>query len=233
MISVCLATYNGEKFLRQQVDSILCQLKPDDELIVSDDGSSDSTIQILQSYKDNRIKILENDTTHGVNANFQNAIANASGDFIFLSDQDDVWLPGKVDACIMALENADCVVHDCIITDGNLKDSGLSFFEERAAGNGFWKNIYKNTYLGCCMAFRRGILSDVLPIPLTSAFFHDNWIGCIADLKYKLEFIPFKGILFRRHSDNTSTTSGKSSFSRMRQLKNRLVQLKYVVKRLL
>lgn len=232
MISVCMATYNGENYLREQIDSILVQLKDDDELIISDDGSTDSTISILNSYCDSRIKILINNGIHGVNANFENAIANATGDYIFLSDQDNVWLPGKVDACIEALENADCVVHDCIVTDQFLNVVVSSFFSERGSGNGFWKNIYKNTYLGCCMALKKDLINDLLPIPQTTAFFQDNWIGCIADLKYRLIFIPFKGILFRRHTNTTSSASKTSSFSRVRQLKNRLTQIGYVIRRL-
>lgn len=233
MVSVCIATYNGEKYLREQIDSILNQLHDDDEIIVSDDGSTDSTIQILESYQDDRIRIFVNTGIHGVNANFENALANATGEYIFLSDQDDVWLPGKVEACIEALKDADCVVHDCFVTDQNLQVTGDSFFKERNSGKGFWKNIYKNTYLGCCMAFKKDIIADVLPIPKTTAFFHDNWIGCMADLKYRLVFIPFKGILFRRHGNNTSSTSKTSSYSRTKQLKNRFLQIKCVIRRLL
>lgn len=233
MISVCVATYNGEKYLCPQIDSILSQIHQNDEIIISDDGSTDSTIEILERYKDERIKIFINKGRHGVNANFENALSNASGEYIFLSDQDDVWLPGKVEACMNALKDADCVVHDCIITDGNLNVTGGSFFMERESGKGFWKNIYKNTYLGCCMAFKKDLISAVLPIPKTTAFFHDNWIGSIADLKYRLVFIPFKGILFRRHGNNTSTTSKTSSYSRMKQFKNRFLQIIYVIQRLL
>lgn len=232
MISVCMATYNGEKYLREQIDSILVQLEDNDELVVSDDGSTDSTIEILESYCDNRIRILINKGIHGVNTNFDNAIAHATGDLIFLSDQDNVWLPGKVKACKDALDNADCVVHDCIVTDQYLDVEEPSFFSLRGSGNGFWKNIYKNTYLGCCMAFKKELINDLLPIPQTSAFFQDNWIGCIADLKYSLIFIPVKGILFRRHINTTSSASKTSSFSRVRQLKNRLTQIGYVVRRL-
>ena len=89
MISVCMATYNGEKYLREQVGSILTQLGENDELVVSDDGSTDSTIDILKSYNDPRIKIFINTGRHGVNSNFENALRHADGDYIFLSDQDD------------------------------------------------------------------------------------------------------------------------------------------------
>lgn len=232
MISVCLATYNGEKFIRDQVESILNQLDVDDELIVSDDGSTDSTVEILKSYPDNRIKIYYNKNNHGVNGNFENAINHSNGDYIYLSDQDDIWLDGKIDACQAALQNYHCIIHDAIVVDQDLKPIYDSFFEERHSGPGFWKNIYRNSYLGCCMAFRREILQLVLPIPYKSTYYHDNWIGSLSDVVYGVKFISFKGILFRRHSNNTSFTAKNSGYSFLKQLINRLSQIIDVIHRL-
>ena len=100
MISVCMACYNGEKFIQEQVDSIICQLGLDDELIISDDGSNDRTLDILFSYEDSRIKILHNRACHGFVGNFENALSHAKGDYIFLSDQDDIWKKEKVQKVI-------------------------------------------------------------------------------------------------------------------------------------
>ena len=99
MISVCIATYNGAEYLREQVESILSQLEEEDEIVVSDDSSTDTTIEILQSFGDRRIKIFKN-PAKGFVRNFENALRQAQGDFIFLSDQDDVWLPNKVAVCM-------------------------------------------------------------------------------------------------------------------------------------
>lgn len=206
MISVCMATYNGEKYLREQVDSILLQLGKEDELVVSDDGSKDSTISILQSYNDPRIKIFYNEGNHGVNGNFENTLRNASGDYIFLSDQDDVWLSGKVEKCMDALSDCDCVIHDAIITDGNLNPTSKTIFQMVNARKGVLHNWIHNGYLGCAMAFRREILKSVLPIPNNMPMFHDIWIGTLAGLKYRVRFIDFKGIKFRRHDLTTSVT---------------------------
>lgn len=225
MISVCMATYNGEKYLREQVDSILSQLTKDDELIISDDGSTDSTIDILKSYNDSRIKIFINAHTHGVNGNFENALRHANGNYIFLSDQDDVWLDGKVDTCVTALSEYDCVIHDAFVVNSNLEVTSCSFFTERKSGPGFWKNLYRNTYLGCCMAFNRSVLSAILPIPITKSYYHDNWIGSIADLKFNLIFSPYKGILFRRHEYNTSCTAKQTKYNFFQQIKHRFEQL--------
>ena len=111
MISVCMATYNGEKYIREQVESILCQLGPEDEIVISDDGSKDHTIQMVDSL-DKRIKVFLNEGKHGVVPNFENALKHSSGDYIFFSDQDDIWSPDKVERCLHALEDSDLVVHN-------------------------------------------------------------------------------------------------------------------------
>lgn len=91
MISVCMPTYNGEKFIRIQLESILSQLGNDDEIVISDDSSTDKTVEITKSFNDSRIHLLENNTFHSPIYNLENALKNAKGDFIFLSDQDDEW----------------------------------------------------------------------------------------------------------------------------------------------
>lgn len=232
MISVCMATYNGEKYVREQTDSILAQLGADDELIVSDDGSADATLAIVRSFNDPRIKIFQNPGCHGPNGNFENALNHAQGDYIFLADQDDIWLPGKVDTCIEALRSADCIVHDCIVTDSNLNPKYESFFAAHGSRPGFWKNWLRNSYVGCCMAFRKKVLGYALPFPAGLPVFHDGWIASLADIKGTLRFIPFKGICFRRHEANASTTAGKSKFSRIHQCSYRIKLLILAARRL-
>ena len=131
MISVCLATYNGESFLKEQIDSILCQLSLEDEIIVSDDGSSDKTIEILNAYGDSRIKIYKGPCQNNPALNFENALAQARGDYIFLSDQDDVWELNKVEVCLKYLKNYDLVLSDCSIVDRDLQLIYKSFFDHK------------------------------------------------------------------------------------------------------
>ena len=233
MISVCMATYNGEKYLREQIDSILCQLNDTDELIVSDDGSSDDTLFICASYNDARIKIYNNHIRHGVVANFENALAKVKGEYVFLCDQDDVWLPNKVEKCIEALEYSDLVVTDCFVTDQFLNIVSNSFFEMRRSSRGFWRNLYKNTYLGACVAFRASALDIVLPFPPKLPMYHDAWIASLVDIKGRVVFLDYQAIYFRRHSNNTSFTANKSSFSKFTQIKQRVIFLYLIMKRLL
>ena len=165
MVSVCIASYNGCKYMKEQLISILSQLSCDDEIIVSDDGSCDGTLEIVSNMEDSRIKEVLNIEKHGVVPNFENAIKYASGDYIFLCDQDDLWVENKVKTCVEALQSVDLVVHNSLLMDGVGNVSDIDFFSLRKSTAGYWKNLYKNSFIGCCMAFRREILDYVLPFP--------------------------------------------------------------------
>lgn len=211
-ISVCMATFNGEPFIEQQLQSILCQLEDNDEVIISDDSSTDKTIEIIKQFDDSRIRLLENQRFKSPTFNFQNALIHASGDCIFLSDQDDVWLSGKVLKVIEALQEADLVINNCNFIDEHNNIIGESYFKVYNSGPGVLKNFTKSTYLGNCMAFNRKVLDTVLPFPeelkklSKFSMFHDGWIGLIADLQFKVVFLPEILSSFRRHSNNVSPT---------------------------
>lgn len=212
MISVCMITYNGAKFIKEQIDSILKQLSPTDELIISDDGSTDETIEIIESYQDPRIKLYKNNSFKNPTFNMQNALYKASGDIILMSDQDDVWLDDKVKIMTQYLKEADYVVSDCYITDENLNIIYNSRFIKET-------NIKKNKYLallffptpyqGGCVAFKRKILKKALPIP-SYIQSHDRWIGNVAAFYYSIKIVPEKLIYYRMHSSNYSLPLGKS-----------------------
>lgn len=231
MISVCLASYNGERYIGEQISSILQQLSQTDELVISDDGSTDATVDIVNSFKDPRIRLIRNINRHGVNGNFENALKHSRGEIIFLSDQDDVWLIGKVEACLESLKTNYCVVHDAIITDGELNTMHDSFFDSSHCRTGFVHNWIKNGYLGCAMAFHRGILDIALPIPDNLPVWQDIWIGSLCQLKHNVAFIPYKGIKFRRHSSNTSITF-KSKFTLIKKIRYRIELLLHLFKRI-
>lgn len=209
--SVAMATYNGERFLKEQMDTILVSLGEDDELVISDDGSTDKTRTIVEKYieQDKRIRLIEG-PKNGVKKNFENAIRACRGEYIFLSDQDDIWDENKIQMILNIFSETGCsvVVHDNIVVEEDGKTVILdSFFKERGSGAGAKKNIWKNTYIGCCMAFKRELLDKILPIP-NSIEMHDQWIGVINDLDGTgTVFIPDKLILYRRHGTNASSMS--------------------------
>ena len=230
MISVCIATYNGERFIREQIDSILRQLSSDDEIIVSDDGSTDNTISIINSIDDKRIRIIEGPRKHSPTQNFECAMKEAKGDYIFLADQDDVWKPNKVEVCMKWLQEYDCVVSDAEVTDSNLNPLYPSLYAIMQVRQGrIYNTIWKNGYTGCCMAFRRNVLEASLPFPKNIPM-HDIWIGNVAAYKYNVKFISEKLVLFRRH-DNVISCNGKGSrFSLCQQFKFRINTIYNVIK---
>ncbi len=216
MVSVCMATYNGELYIKEQIDSILAQLACDDELVISDDGSTDNTLNIIASYNDERIRLFHNNA-HNFKWNFVNALENARGKYIFLSDQDDVWLPGKYARCLELLEVYDLVVTDSIMTDENLVVQVKSFFKFYHSGAGLLKNACYNTYFGSCMAFRREILQHALPFPKTKEIGHDIWLGLVAEIVGKPYFLNEPYLYYRRHSLALSNDLQKSIFIRSKR----------------
>jgi len=213
MISVCMATYNGEKYIRPQIDSILYQLSLNDELIISDDGSTDRTMNILKEYNDPRIKIYTHHRERQkfkygyTTKNIENALIQANGDIIFLSDQDDVWIDGKVKFFLKKLEKSDFVLSDCSIVDSCLNILALSKFQFENVKMGFWRNIYKNGYMGSSMAFKRFILNYALPFPKNVP--HDMWIGLISTVICKQSLLYESTLLYRRHDLNVSFTNNR------------------------
>ena len=229
MISVCVATYNGEKFIKEQIESILCQLSSDDEIIVSDDGSTDGTIVIINCIGDKRIRIIEGPRKHSPTFNFENALKEAKGDYIFLADQDDVWKTNKVEVCMKWLQKYDCVVSDAEVTDSNLNPLYPSLYAIMQVRHGrIYNTIWKNGYTGCCMAFRRNVLKASLPFPKNIPM-HDIWIGNVAAYKYNMKFIPDKLIMFRRHNETISCNGKGSKYSIWQQMKFRWSIIKNIV----
>ena len=226
MISVCIPTYNGEKFIRQQIDSILSQLSKDDEIIISDDSSTDNTLEIIRSFKDSRIKIFDNNYFHSPIYNLENALKHAQGDYIFLSDQDDVWLDDKVKFCCQYLQLYDLIIHDADIIDAMGKKISSSFYALNHTKKGKIYNLLKNGYLGCCMCFKKKLLEDVLPFPKNLPM-HDIYIGNFAAFNgYTVFFAPEILIHYRRHGNNASITSEKSHRSFLSRLFDRIIIIK-------
>jgi glycosyltransferase involved in cell wall biosynthesis len=231
MISVCIATYNGERYVRNQIETILPQLDAKDEIIVSDDGSTDETLNIIKSFKDSRIKILEGISNCSPIKNFERALANVHGDYVFLSDQDDKWMPNKIEMMMRYLRFYDCVVSDNIVVDGNDEIISPSFYKQNGTHVGKYYNLFiKNGYLGCCMAFDRKVLEASLPFP-NDIPMHDIWIGNVAAFRFRLKFIPDKLIYFCRHGDNASTSASESKYNFFRRFLFRYNTWKYLIRR--
>ena len=186
-ISVAMAYYNGGTYIEEQMDSILSQLGEKDEVIVSVDGASDGSKPFLlkMAEVDSRIHIVKG-PCKGVVRNFENAIRHCNGDIIYLSDQDDIWKPDKVEKVNYAFSNPEvkAVLHDAEIVDEN----GVA--------------------TGAAMAFRKELIPIICPIP-NEMYMHDYWIGTAAEYMGKVCFLNEPLIGYRRHSSNvTQMTHG-------------------------
>lgn len=203
-ISVALAAYKGEKYIKEQLLSILSQLGENDEIIVSDDLPSGLTRGAVAELTDSRIKYIEG-PGKGVVRNFENALNHCTGDIIFLSDQDDVWLDKKVSTVLSEIEKgSELVLHNAEITDGELNSLSETCFDMYHPGCSFYGNLLRNSYVGCCMAFRRELLDKCLPFPEKIPM-HDWWIAQLAIRNgCKISLVDSPLMLWRRHGDNVT-----------------------------
>lgn len=222
-ISVALASCDGERWIQDQVESILSQLGPDDELVVADASSTDRTLEILAAVSDSRLRILRDLPRGDIPGSFERALVECRGDVLFLSDQDDVWLPGKVELCLRTLEatGASLVVHDARIVDEVGRVVAESFMDLRRFRPGFFRNLWKPGYLGCALAFRRELLALALPFPKNLPM-HDWWLGLLAEGLAGVEMVRTPLILHRRHGGNANFDPGESPYGPGRRLGFRL-----------
>lgn len=234
MISVCMATYNGERFIRQQLESILLQLAPGDELVISDDSSTDATLKIITSLQDSRIRLFAGQSFRSPVRNFEFALKQVRGEIILLSDQDDIWLPNKVATVrgVFARNTARplLVVLDATVVAEDEREICPSVLVKLKAGRGFWKNLYDNRYLGCCMAFSRDLLERALPFPPNIPM-HDIWLGQLCERIGTTQFIPVVTMKYRKHS--ASLTDFKVQFKPLLQIRRRLLLAWHLAKRML
>lgn len=224
MISVCMATYNGSRFIKEQIDSIMCQLSMDDELIISDDHSTDDTFNIINSYNDSRIKFYFNSGQKGCTHNFENALLHSKGDVIFLADQDDVWLPNKIKELTDFLIEGkyDVVTCNCALTDSHLNIIQDEYYILKSPlDKSVWGNFVKDLWLGSCMAFNRKVLLATLPFPYRMAA-HDLWIALFSQIHFKCGYYPKVLQLYRRHENTVSFAGAKSTNSLWYKINYRL-----------
>jgi glycosyltransferase involved in cell wall biosynthesis len=213
-ISVCMATYQGEKFIDEQLNSILPQLGSNDEVIISDDGSTDGTLRCIEAYKDARIRILQNDCNLGYSKNFERALVQASGDIIFVADQDDVWLPDKVSTMLVSLRDHDMVVSDVIVVDGDLSQTDPSHFQLYGVRKGFLRNLLKTRYIGAAMAMHRHVVDLIVPMPSRSSLCaYDYWIAVVSELYFDVGLVDRPLMLYRRHEGTASTGGSQSVYT--------------------
>ena len=245
--SVAMITYNSSKYIHQQLESILSNLRDCDELVICDDCSSDNTVDIIKSYNDFRIKLYVNDVNLGVNGNMNKTLSLCSNDIIYLSNADDVWLAGKINSSISKFTNkkVKCVCHDLSITDLDLNIIEKSFNTLRDSKPGLIHNLLRNGFCGPAMCFRRDMLKYILPFPKKMPFWFDEWIGLVCEKHGKTVFYNDVYVFWRRHDGCVSFSSlikkdfgsaknnKKTCFKKMKRvwgvLANRFVKMRFLL----
>lgn len=238
MISVCLATYNGSNFIERQLTSIVSQLTTSDEIVIVDDCSTDDTIAIIERMHLPQVQVFKNAQNMGVIKSFEYGLSQCHGDIIFLSDQDDVWLPNKVKNVMEIFDqnpSVKLVLHDGQVVDNNLGLIANSWMRHKhlKASKSVQSIIIKNYFTGCMMAFKPEIREISLPFP-NSIEMHDQWIGITTLINDPDSFYYLDQplIQFVRHGSNLTDTHNRPlSVKIMGRLKLIWAILQYRLKR--
>lgn len=229
-IAVCLASYQGAAYIAEQISSIVPQLLPGDKIYLSDDGSGDETVAIATSLSHDVI-VVATSRVGGVVPNFERALAAAyesGAEQFVLCDQDDVWLPGRLAQIRSELAKADLVLLNGFVVDAQLVPLGVTIAEAIGVRRGFWRNLGKNSYIGCCMAFRRDVLSLALPF-YSGIQWHDWYLGLLAERFFVVSRVQEPSMYYRRHGANHSPTGEKSRYSLGKKIEMRITMLRAVL----
>lgn len=225
-----MAAYQGERYIRLQLESILSQLSADDDVIIVDDASTDRTSGEVSALHDSRLVLIQNTQNQGFLRAFETALSRCSGEIVFLSDQDDLWLPNKVETVLDAFARDPelmLVASDAILIDEDGAKIGDSFYAKRGEFRaGLWSNLLIGKFHGCTMAFRSSLLRSALPFPAGRLLHHDTWLGCMNALNGgKTRYIAEPLVAYRRHSTNVTGRVKLSNFTRLKMRSQMLMAL--------
>ena len=221
-VDVLLATYNGEKYLKEQIDSILEQTYSDFRLLISDDGSTDDTRKILEEYKnkDSRIQVFFQESNLGVVKNFEFLLKKVESAYYMFSDQDDIWKAEKIEKSLNKIENDNCdlVYSDLEVVDEKLNVTYESYWKLKGIYNKIKKynnfeSLYLNNFVtGCTIISKKELIDTYLPLPNSSKYvLHDYWISLILSQNGKIDYIEEPLIKYRQHKNNKVGSKKKSN----------------------
>lgn len=223
-VSVVMCTYQGAAFVKAQVQSILAQTYPLHEIIVLDDASTDNTYGLLQELAslDTSIQLYRNDTNIGYNANFEKGIRMASGDYIAIADQDDIWEPEKISKMMQALQPGTALIYcDSVRFSTKLPDNPQPNKKNRRM-EGKDPELFAmfNTVSGHASIAKTSFVKSVLPFP--EKVYYDWWLAIQATVSGGIQFLPFIGVYQRMHDQNITIQSGLSEREHRRRYREML-----------
>lgn len=213
LISIALCTYNGERYLKEQIDSILAQTYKHIEIIVVDDCSSDNTVALLEEYTQKaNLRYVMNEKNQGFVKSFERAISLCEGEYILLSDQDDVWETDKIQILLDAMENHVLVYSNAKLVDEHLAPLGKNLLDSHKincfSGSNNKAFVFKNCISGNTLMFRKELKDVCLPFPPTISF-HDVWIAFVAATCGSIAYVNQPLILYRQHACNITDINKK------------------------
>lgn len=204
LVSIALCTYNGEKYLEEQLDSLIGQTYPNLEIIVVDDCSKDQTLSILKDYAERfpRLSIFQNESNLGYIKNFEKAILLCKGDFIALSDQDDIWSIHKIELQMDAVGNSLLIYHDSEFIDqqGMPLHKKMSDLINMIQGDNFKPLLFFNSVSGHACLFSRELIQHTLPFP--KGLFHDRWLAFAATNLGEIKYLDRALVNYRQHENS-------------------------------
>ena len=216
LISVAMATYNGERFIAEQLESILNQTYKNIEVIVCDDASSDATVSILKAFaqKDARVRLIENKSNLGYVKNFEKAISLCRGEYIALADQDDIWMEEKLAILKEEIGSASLIHSDAYLIDanGNVFSHSYTQYERKYLHpKNIVELIFNPAVTGCSVLFTKALQKKILPF-CKEIYVHDLWISMIAFKEQGIKYCDKPLLQYRQHGGNQigiSTTAAK------------------------
>ena len=206
LVSIALCTYNGERFLKKQIDSLLTQTYTNLQIIICDDASNDGTKAILETYRDPRLTMIFNPENIGYIKNFEKAMHLCDGNFIALCDQDDIWKPDKIDTMLNNIDDALLLFCDSELIDEYDKPLHKKISDLRNLQNcntlpGY---VWSNCVWGHAILINKDLLTYTLPVPEGAK--HDIWLGFTAACLGKIKYLPTPLTLYRQHTTSQTIT---------------------------
>ena len=237
-VDILLATYNGEKYLSEQIESILNQTYKDFRLLISDDCSTDKTRDIIKKYasEDKRIEIFLQENNLGVVGNFEFLLNKVKNEYFMFSDQDDIWDLEKIEKSIKKIEDtsADLVYTDLEVVDSSKNTIYKSYWKlkniyQKIKKYNNFESLYLNNFVtGCTILSKKEIISKVLPLPKDSKYvLHDYWIPLIISQEGKIDYIEEPLIKYRQHKNNKIGSKKKSdSIDKFEDMRDLFIEVK-------
>ncbi|MCE7041096.1 glycosyltransferase family 2 protein [Dyadobacter sp. CY312] len=222
LVSIVMATYNGERFLREQLDSLINQTYPNTEIVIVDDASTDGTIAILEEYvlSYKSIRLHKSEKNLGYIKNFEKGILLCEGEYIALSDQDDIWLPEKISKLMATRQDYPLIYCNSELINAEGQSLGIKLTDIKNLVD-FWSPVnyvIGGTASGHAMLVKKSVIHQSLPLPLLVT--HDYWIGFVATFSGKLKFVDEVLVLYRQHGGNVvGVTAGAAKATKHRKSK--------------